>query len=307
MESSFFGEKIKRKVDLYYIFNHGIERVWKILSDKKKTDHLMNHSGCIRIVKGNNTYEVGNEFEQYWIGNCLLHWKCMETENTELYKKITYRIDLDPYGDSYFVIYNLYQNTFDKSTLLKWETLMTEERFLAGEEKKQYIDKAKIEYLDFQRKYLDNNFEDLNQYESIMINANAKKVWDIIADWRILCKICTKAAEECEIDGDPGVVGTTIKLIWKKWKKFICYLKVIKIEKHETKWEYCVELIQSDAKTPKQEAIWTVVPLDNMDSCFLSWDHQFKEKYDISYTEKLKIQKQDILKILKSHLEKSDE
>ena len=79
-----------------YIAEENIDRCWLYFSnvlkcEEKNSNIVKNYS----LVKGRNTFMIGNEFSCYWVGVSKIHYKCIESTNSYGIRNIGLIIDLD--------------------------------------------------------------------------------------------------------------------------------------------------------------------------------------------------------------------
>jgi hypothetical protein len=287
-----------------YVLKETIERVWFCVRDMEKFSKINSEvQSPVKWIVGNNTFTVGNEFITTWYGVSSVQLKCIDIETKDYYKKISWEMFFENLDLHYHQSFILYSNSIDKSTLFIWEidfhdpakTNFSNEIY---EGYKHMI----LEAIKKIEKYLKSSNENLYQHESVLINANANKVWELLTDWNKFKIIVPIIADVVEYNGDPLNVGTIMKIISKK--NVILFLKVRKVDKDldNYKWEYNLDLIDGKSKAPSQEIRFTLIPIGEA-SCQLSFLHEFREFIKSDTINSLADNKRDILTRLKNQLE----
>lgn len=299
-----------KKLEVAYAFNYDINRVWYVVKDHCIWAKLIGDQvSDYEFQVGNDTYTVGNEFSCTWYGVSETHTKCVQIdEDTDNYKFASWKVNILNIEVQYYMNFYLYADTFDKSTVIIWEISMEDS------EKVPIIDEMIQGYKNsiaeiFER--ISENFEkvsstqNVSQYESIFINAEQDKVWDLMTNWKQLKTICPLIANDVEYDGENVKLGTKLKLTLKKNKcTSVCFLQTTSVSSspNDYKWGYTLTCYDAIPKVPKQEIVFNVIKV-NEQNTFLTFTHDFKEFINNEVLNFLSNDKKEILKCLKVFLE----
>jgi hypothetical protein len=228
---------------------------------------------------------------------------CTEVIDTYHYKKINWRVHATNPELVYDYCYNLHLNTIDKTTLLVWDVIYVETVSMPKKLRDSY-DYVRKELLKRYDAHLKKNIDDLYQCESIIINAEREKIWNIITNWKKFQKIVPILADEISYEGDPLQINTHLILKWIN-KKMTCSLKVLEVNKKNLidEWDYVLECFDGTPKVPLQELHFKLIDLTNK-STFVQFQHIFKETLKYDLIESVGKDKKHILSSLKNYFEK---
>lgn len=286
-----------------YVYNDSIQRVWNCfrlpeifnLTIKDNADH-------ITLIKGQHYGEVGTEVEFGWKNSFVVRFQVQEVINTEIYKKIRfYTSRIYPLDFKYSCVFHFYWNTIEKNTLFQHELIFDDPNALRVIDYK-HNKQEKLDMCRMIEKILSKRTEDLIQFESIIINTNIEKVWDVISDWKTFQTYVPLIAEQVDYGGDdPRNVGTRINIEHpSKYSKFS--LRVIKSLNTEEKKEYFLELFKAEPISPKQDLKFSLIFV-NDDITYLSFKHEFREPIKFELINSITREKKHILKELKKRME----
>jgi len=153
--------------------------------------------------------------------------------------------------------------------------------------------------------FLKNNsvrLPNLSQFESIIIEKNINSVWNLITNWKKLSEVAPLIADDVELKGDPKNIDSVIKLFFID-KKMMCLLKVKEIDATGCNWTYHLECFDGFPKVPLQEIQFNLIKIDE-DSCFLSFNHIFKEAINPKLIMSIEPDKRKILAKIKKYFNK---
>ena len=147
--------------------------------------------------------------------------------------------------------------------------------------------------------------QNLNQEESIIINADIESLWNIITDWTIFNKHVSQVGENIEYNGIPNAVGTCMKITYNTTKSF-SNLRVIYSNKNKSKnikeYEFIEECIDGKPKYPIQHCIFKMIKI-NSKFTYLNFKHEFKQPVRFDLIRIIGIEKKNILLGLKNSIE----
>lgn len=289
-----------------HIFKDTIQRVWYLVRDQVKTDKIFqDFRSPVKFLKGENTYEIGNEFSFLYMKEAELVFRCDEVIEEENFKKILWKVQPNQYKIKYDFVYSLYSNTLDKSTVMIWEIIYEKEAMPIPRKLKEVDDIIRADMLGRLDYYLRKNSDNLFQIESVIINEEREKVWNIITNWSKLQKIVPTLADEVLYDGDPLSVNTKCKLQWNtKNMEFNIKVKKVLKENPTDDWEYVLECYDGRPKVPLQELHFKLIHLPELKYTYLQFQHVFKEPLKYEMIESIIKDKKNILSSVRKHLEK---
>ena len=70
------------------IFDENIDKLWLILKDLSTEIKVIDFLDNLKLIKGDNTWIVGNIFSVYWVGVSNIEAKCLSSMETRMKKKI---------------------------------------------------------------------------------------------------------------------------------------------------------------------------------------------------------------------------
>ncbi len=195
-------------------------------------------------------FKVGSKLNFCWksIFYCKLETK--EIIETEFHKKIYfYTSSIYPIKINYKVIYNLYWNSVDETTVVINELICDKNNkmFKNDQEennKERFIMFKKIEDI------LKNDLDSLYQEERIILDINIIKVWKIITDWKIFKNYIPDIYHEIIYYGNPLEIGTEFKIIHKERKD--CFTKFRLVECNYCKDDVNLNISVNDENIDKK-------------------------------------------------------
>jgi hypothetical protein len=313
------SENCQKKITKH-VFNHHIEKVWLVMCDLTKCHYLVKEeAGEINFIKGDNTYQVGNQFEFFLNSNLV--FTCLEVVNYKYYKKISWSIDIKnksiltteiPNINNINVLISLtlHEISSNNSTLFYWISLFNFLNKLTADESKKItkdIKRIRNYMIKIKDYYLKNVFEKLTQLESINIYCDILDLWNLITDLKLLKSISMSFCEEVEYFGDPLKVGTKIKLGFNisESEKMICYLSVEEVNNTDCDDLYVYQLRcdESYRKAPVQIIQFTIMRIKALKFCHLMLKHEFMQTIVNSDMEKFKEKKANLLNDIKIYIE----
>ena len=303
-------KKKTQSISVSLISQENIDRCWLFFSDL-----VLCQSGNTNMVidykfdKGDNTYKVGNEFSCYWIGISKAHYKCLETYNNYLSKKISWIISLD-IGIWVRKTYSIYPITSNNKALikLKFELLEPEkDESINFEETRDYYYHLQYSIMHKICKIMEESKKFNFIQESFIANTNLENCWKFITDFNKISKItCGKIGENFICRGNPEKCGTFWKCNLRNYKIIYLRVKNISKSKKRNRWVYCLETIGSDLYILKQEIEINVTKINN-NSCQISILVKFNEKFDRNTFNFKKKKLNDIMKKIKVFINENSE
>ena len=282
------------------ISNENINRCWRFISDIMLCKSTISNIAInYKLNKGNNTFNVGNEFSGYWIGISNLHYKCLQSKNNYGIRKISWNIALD-IGYSIIKTYTIYPITTSNQSLikLKFELICPEKNEPINlDETKDYY--YKLQYTILQK--VVNLMEESSKYlfiqESFIVNSDFKTCWGSMVDLNLLSKISFgKIGEKFEYNGDKEKIGTFGKCYMKKYNKYLFFrVKNISKRKKKNRWIFCLETFGADLYTIRHEVEISVTKINDNKSQ-IAILIKFRENIDKNV---LKYKKMELIELIK--------
>ncbi len=287
-----------------YDFN--IEIIWKAFSDVFITNKITKISTDTKMLKGPNSFTIGSEFTFKYFQIISIYFRVLNVINLPHYKKLVWKAyKSEPINVVYYFTYELYADPIDEITIMKWEILYEKNYdYYFNSSNKETNRKLKSDMLDILKIVncdMEKNYPKSVNIESIIINANQVKVFELILDIKNLCIIIPEIADKVEYEGDYLKENSKFKFFY--FEK-IFYLRVNKItqDDRELKLEYeCFDSNRKDL-TPNQSIEWKVVML-SPNECLVAIIHKFKDKLLKKKIEDITNKKVLMLKKLKSYFE----
>ena len=193
------------------IFDENLDKLWLILKDLsteiKVTDFLDN----LKLIKGDNTWNVGNIFSLYWVGVSNIEAKCLSSIETRMKKKIKWQYICD-IGISYYKEMVLYRLTKEDKTLVKINiTRYQKNKLIDYHPQLDYYSKLHYEKLLSLSKHFKSIKKDKIAFQSCILDKNHIKIWNYTIDFRNISNLCPELIRNVEYKGPPDEVGTFIK------------------------------------------------------------------------------------------------
>ena len=209
------------------IFDENLDKLWLILKDlsteTKVTDFLDN----LKLIKGDNTWSVGNIFSLYWVGVSNIEAKCLSSMETRMKKKIKWQYICD-IGISYYKEMVLYRLTKEDKTLVKINiTRYQKNKLIDYHSQLDYYSKLHYEKLLSLSKHFKSIKKDKIAFQSCILDKNHIKIWNYTIDFRNISNLCPELIRNVEYKGPPDEVGTFIKCNLEDAKR-VCFFRIIK-------------------------------------------------------------------------------
>ena len=264
-----------------YIAEENIDRCWLYFSnvlkcEEKNSNIVKNYS----LVKGRNTFMIGNEFSCYWVGVSKIHYKCIESKNSYGIRNIGWIIDLD-IGFSIRKKYFIYPISNDNKTLIKLnlELIGSESHEpMDFEETREYYYKLQYTIINRIINVMNNSDEFHFIHESFIVNKNKLICWNNMIDLQKL-SIATfgEIGEKFECNDDKEKIGTFWKCELKDKKIIFIKVKNISKPKKRNTWKFCLETFGTQVNTLRQEVNIDITKI-SQDTTQISILIVFKEK-----------------------------
>ena len=264
------------------IFDENIDELWLYLKDLSTETKNIEFLDNFKMIKGENTWTIGNVFSLYWVGVSNIEITCISLNVTRMKKKIKWKFICD-IGISYYKTMILYRITSDDKTLVKLIFSRCEKNKLVDfNPQLQYYLNLQLDILVLQSKYLQGLKKKKKVYQSCIINNNYLKVWNYIANLKNIAKIFPELLPNIEYNGPFNEIGTFIKFYHLNSKKTI-FLKLTEFSSQCNKKAYkCryetigTEIINFPQVIEIQITI--ITPDKTYISGFYIFDHNSKDK-----------------------------
>lgn len=294
-----------KKVVSNYTINDKIAKVYNTFTNLANIQpYFKDFMTNLEYTKGNNTFELENEFTLIWLNNTKIIFKCKQAINNDYFKKISWTITAPDCNLEFENIFSFYENTIGNSTLFVWELSCSNEGFLSNQKVLDLYECIKKNALKRWKEFLEKSNRDKIQYESILIHSPINHVWKIITNWKILNKIVPFIADEIEYNGNPLDVGTKMKMSSQS-KNVEMIMQVTKVQnkKDNLEYEYELQLKESQPKMSKYDLKFTLIEI-NSEYTFVIFQHIYKEYLKSEILDSLGKDKKKILKELKKQMKK---
>lgn len=296
-------KNIKPKLIFYYVFKDHIDRVWECFTSPEiYSAALKQQADSMNIIKGSTYSEVGTQVEFNWKNEIYSIFEVKEVKDSKNYKmNKLYSIKLEPLDFKYTNINHFYWNTHDQTTLYKNELIFDDLEALKIVDFK-FNKQEKLGVCKHLENHLSQKLDNLNQFESILINVEIETLWQVITDWKLFQKHVPFIAEDIQLEGNPNEIGANIHI--KHLAKNSRYsLKVLKVDNDIEKKDYDLELFNAQPVCPKQFLKFSLLAI-NKNHTLLSFKHEFKEMIKYNLINSIAEEKKNILIELKKKLEK---
>ena len=207
------------------IFDENIDKLWLYLKDLSAETKNIEFLDNFKLLKGDNTYTVGNIFSLYWVGVSNIEIMCVSTSVSRMKKKIKWKFKCD-IGISYYKTMILYRISTDDKTLVKLNFYRCEENeAIDFSPQLQYYLNLQFDILSSQSQYLQGIKKKKKVFQSCIINNNYLKVWNFITNLKNLSNLFPEVLKDVEYNGPFNEIGTFIKFYHCNSQKTI-FLKI---------------------------------------------------------------------------------
>jgi len=171
-----------KKITTIYSFDYHIDTVFNILKDFDiVSPYFIEMRSGITLMKGKNSYELGNIFSLVWYNQTILQFKVVEIIEEMNNKKINWRVYSEQWKISYNYCYELHYNTIQENTLMIFELIYDNPEILPFTKTTlRDYHRILLETCTLLNKYFNDNLIVKEQTESIVINCERKKIWQIL-------------------------------------------------------------------------------------------------------------------------------
>lgn len=290
----------------YHIFNHPIDKVYKILKDMNICRKRITDQGEIHSIKGNNTYDVGSKFCFLWGKNALNEtFEVIENLNLEHYKRLKFSVLIEGLTVPHEHVYHLQKDTLDNITIFSWELIFRDKAL--QDKTLKILDTSYDDIINIIKTweaFLDKESKiDLKQSESITIKTNIQNVWDAVTNLKTFFSIVDGLGQLMGCQGNDFEIGTQYLVKWTK-NEIIGVLRVIKTEIDNIKgeWVFVLEVINKNKKLPKQELFFNFLKIEQ-NLTFFRFYHIFREVLPHKLICSLSEEKSRILQTMKEKVE----
>ena len=196
------------------IFDESIDSLWLYLRDYSNYTNNIEFLDNFKLIKGENTWTVGNIFSLYWVGVTNLEMKCVFTSVSRMKKEIKWKCMCD-IGISYYKTMILYRISIDDKTLVKFNLYRVEDnkenKLIDFYPQLQYYSNLQYEILLIQSKFLQGIKRKKKVFQSSIINKNYLKIWNYITNLKNLSNLFPGIIKNIEYKGPYNEIGTFVK------------------------------------------------------------------------------------------------
>jgi hypothetical protein len=296
------------KISYHQIFEAEFETVFMILKNWKITNKLCrdiidNYSTDPLFIKGNCTYEVGNEWAFIWKGICKIYWKCCEVYKDDNYAHIKWlAYKTEPVNIPYYFNYYLRRNTLSNNCIFTLETIFLYSNLrLSEKEEKDAMDEREIIYsgLDL----LIRNIEiPTEQIESITIKSDINTINQMILNLKYFQKLVPEICDKVEYTGTFLKKGDTLKFHWFRKIKMVVDILITDVQVEDNKTIFAYECSDNKNMVPQQDVQWEIIKISD-NNCFIIFRHMFKKHIKTQSLSQISEKKRKILMDLKIGIE----
>jgi hypothetical protein len=181
-------------------------------------------------------FKINSILNFQWKSIFECRFEVKEILETEFYKKIFFdSYTFYPFQFKYQVIYNLYWNSDEESTLFIHELICEVNNRMFQNDQEQNLKERQVMFNKVDE-MLNNDLSVMYQEEGIILDINLNELWRIVTDWRIFKEYVPQIFLEITYNGDPCRTGTEMKIInYGKNKNGFTNLRIIEIINKENK------------------------------------------------------------------------
>ena len=278
-------------------FKYNIEKVWKILRNLEILFIINSNKHFPPIViKGNNTYCIGNEFEGIFLGIIPFIGKVIKVNNLPHIKKIEWYFKTSNEGDIKIKI-KVYKVSKDDTTILLITFKSNNSK--AIEFPNFYNFKSDL-FIENINNNLNSSIIDLYQYEAEIIPAEIEILWDLLTNY-IKLKEIYEDYDGPEININYINLHQEIKIYYNRNnKEGFFYMKIVEKSKIENSKKWIISYLVyggEPKKISKQKCIFSFFKL-NKKKCHLALIHEFLEFMPSNIIQKISKKKKKLIKFL---------
>ena len=245
-------------LSISYISEEDCNRCWFFFSDiilckNPYSDFLADY----KMVKGNNTFKIGNEFSCYWLNLTKIHYKCIESKNDDFIKRISWIISID-LGFKIRKQYIIYPITNNNKSLIKEVLELVQPNngeSLSFKDNIDYYNQIHNSIMKYKAKFMNESKKYRFIHESFIAKNDFETTWQKIVNFQMLADVTSgKIGENFVCNGDPEKKGTFWKCHLNNNDKSIYFrVKNVIKSKKRNKWVYHLETIGAGINIIKQE------------------------------------------------------
>jgi len=318
-----------------FVYNHSIETLWSHLSNIKNLFALLKFNKDIKLIHGSSWGEVGSKFSVNYKNQGLLKYKVLSYLDTENRK----RVELECYESFFGVLntlsYEFVRLTGSNSTLYVYEVFFQNIIFKEIMTMIRVENKHSFKQMDKRLTRIRDNLKQTVQTESTIIKTNKIQLWELITDFKLLCKLIPDFADSIHIEeGKTKLEEGQILKIEKSDLGFVIELKITTLQSNIDKkvWKLCYESDQitkkiktidkyekpdeerdlgsycqydTEVKIPKQKVIIELEEITT-ESTLFTFTHQIQAAVKDKVLDKLKNQKYEFIKCVKKMVRKKN-
>jgi hypothetical protein len=313
--SSTFPPQNNKKLSIsrfVYIYKHNFKDVLNLLRDFNTCSKIVSNSSTLKniiseytLIKGNQNWEEGSEFNYVYRGLIRAYKRVICYEQKENFAKIKYLIyKTEPATFNFYVTVHFYKSFNDEYTTFvkQWEHYLNVNESQAAQGS---LNEERYQIFSILDKHLENTKLAGNvNLELTYIESNFDKVWRVINNLKVLQSMVPSICDEVICEKELIEKNSELKLIWKLPQSEENYvkLKVVKIINYSSFCEIEYESSDGQPQVPKQNIIWRVEKT-NENFCLIKFSHFYNEKVSKTCLKMISKLKKTILKELRVKLE----
>ena len=295
----------KKTEEITFHFKTDIERVYLIIRCYDLLS-LINNKGHYPTIttKGNDTWQVGNEFKGNIFGIFPFLARVEKSINLPEIKKIIWLFNIENKG--YILIkVELFKVTADNTCVLLWKMKLENSEMIKEFEEKYKEAQTNTIFLKVEE-LLESEPINLFQYESAIINAKMVDIWNIITDFNKITAIAPN--NNCVPNINIGnmkqgeKISTTI-LDNNELNEVDITLEYKENKPGWNKWMFIIIIsCQITKKIPKQTVLFQLTKINNSE-CQLTFFTRFQESIDNKKFRDISKRKKYLLLSIKDYFE----
>lgn len=281
--------KIPSKFDSRFVFTETLNRICRVVSDSNSIESLVSNTQLPFVFTNNPTPLTFN-------------YTLSEIATYNSYTKISWLLNHKDIMTPINLIFNITENTMDKTVLVVFEISIINRELVPEEYKTKVIQTfpaISVEMINNMDKQLQEDIKDLYQYESKIFYYSREKIWDTISNLNKIMK--NKGYIEdygnCE---EPLREGNVLKF------KMIndgheVEIKITKVnhKKNETKW--CIGYLPLKGRFIDAEASWIFLKLGE-NKTLISHVNKYLEHIDTQTLAHVSQKKKEVFEVMENQL-----
>lgn len=304
MNKSNMDDNQYEEIEQSFTLTSNIERIWFWVRDVRLLIIINNFEfEPITMLKGQNTFMKGNEFEGKIFSKH--HFKCnvVEVESLPFRKNIKWK----GVFESKFVVFfsiSLFEVSNTHNTILYCHTEFQKgirELFQFNALKPSLTNNC-TQMAENLKKVLRDSAINLSQFEAGIIRTSMSALWDLITDFKKVKNIAPLSCLDFEYHFDIIQEGCIVKFITSSNNTYLIRIGKINKREESNEWSFSYELIEGAPKIPYRDTTITLKKI-NKNDCHIAVLTQFLVPCSYEILQEIADKKRYLLHSLKDYLE----